>query len=57
MITKDVENTLEAYTLEEVLELNDLTDYDVLLYLVEWGVVKLPNPRPIDLHDEEETSK
>ena len=42
---------LEVYSLTEILELNDLTDEDVLLVLVEEGHVKLPNIRPLELDD------
>jgi hypothetical protein len=40
---------LEAYTLSEILEMNDLTEEDVLEYLVAHGVVKLPELRPLTL--------
>lgn len=39
---------LETYSLEEILELNDLTAEDALEYLVEQGIVDLPDIRPLD---------
>lgn len=40
--------TLDTYTLEEILELNDKTPEDCLEYLVEEGFVKLPSIKPLD---------
>jgi hypothetical protein len=45
---EDIEHLLEAYSLSEIFEMNELTDADVLLFLSEQGVIKLPNPRPLD---------
>lgn len=39
---------LETYSLTEILEMNDLTEEDLLEYLVEEGMVKLPEIRPLD---------
>lgn len=39
---------LEAYTLSEILELNDLTEEDALEYLVAHGIVKLPEIQPLE---------
>lgn len=39
---------LDVYSLEEILELNDLTTEDCLEYLVEEGYVKLPSVKPLD---------
>jgi len=39
---------LEVYTIEEVLELNDLTVEDCLIYLVEAGYLSLPEIKPLD---------
>lgn len=44
-----IEKILETYSLEEILEFNEVTDADTLLFLVEQGFVHLPNPSPIDL--------
>lgn len=38
---------LEAYTLSEILEMNDLTEEDILEYLVAHSIVKLPEVRPL----------
>jgi hypothetical protein len=38
---------LETYTLSEILELNDLTDEEVLEYLVEQRIVDLPAIKPL----------
>lgn len=42
---------LETYSLEEILELNDLTAEDCLEYLVEEGFVTLPEIHPLDFDD------
>lgn len=42
-----VEHLLETYTLEEILELNDLTLADVLYMLHKNGDIELPNPEPL----------
>ena len=39
------------YSIEDILELNDLTEEDLLIYLVENDYIKLPNIRPIDFED------
>jgi len=41
-------NILETYSLEEILELNDLTTEDVLELLVEEGYVTLPEVKPLN---------
>lgn len=52
MINQDtIDKYLETYTLEEILELNELTENEVLLYLVEQEFVQLPNPKPCDLDE------
>lgn len=44
-----IEKVLETYTLDEILELNDLTDYDILCILIPQGIVRLPEQLPVDL--------
>lgn len=39
---------LETYSLEEILELNDLTAEDCLEFLVEEGFVKMPDVEPLE---------
>lgn len=39
---------LETYSLEDILELNDLTPEDCLEYLVEEGFVDLPEILPLE---------
>lgn len=39
---------LETYSLEEILELNDLTPEEALEYLVTQGLVELPEITPLD---------
>lgn len=48
----EIENILQAYTLEEILELNELTEEDVLLILVEQNIITLPDPKPLDLEND-----
>lgn len=43
----NIESLLDTYSLEEILELNDLTEADALLYLVKQGFLELPDPRPL----------
>jgi hypothetical protein len=45
----EIEKVLDTYSFEEILELNDLTEADVLYLLVKSGQAELPNPRPVDL--------
>ncbi len=47
----EVDSCLQTYTLEEIFELNDLTEEEVLLFLVEANYIKLPNPKPLDFDD------
>ena len=42
-----IEDILQAYSLEEILELNDLSTADVLYFLVEEEFLELPNPEPL----------
>lgn len=44
-----IDKYLATYTLEEILELNELTESEALLYLVEQNFIQLPNPKPCDL--------
>jgi hypothetical protein len=44
---REVENVLDVYSLEEILELNDLTEVDVLYFLVSEQFVTLPEPLPL----------
>lgn len=48
----EIEAVLQTYTLEEILELNELTDEDVLLILVEQNIITLPDPKPLDLEND-----
>jgi hypothetical protein len=49
---REVENTLQVYDLSEIIEKNDLTEADVLLFLVEQGFLELPDPEPLDFSDD-----
>lgn len=42
-----IANILETYTLSEIFEYNDLTEEEVLEYLVYQGIIKLPEIRPL----------
>lgn len=44
-----IDKILETYTLEEILEYNDLTEEEVLSLLLEQDIVQLPTPTPVDL--------
>lgn len=43
----DVENILETYSLEEILEHNDLTEADMINFCVEQGYLELPELIPL----------
>ena len=43
----EIENVLQTYTFEEILEMNDLTEADALLLLVEQDLIILPDPEPL----------
>lgn len=44
-----IERMLETYSLDDILELNELTEADILLILYEGGHIELPNPQPVDV--------
>lgn len=46
---EEAEHILDTYTLEEILELNELTLVDALLFLVKEEFIELPEPLPVDL--------
>ena len=39
---------LEVYDLSEIIEYNDLTQEEVLEYLVEQSILKLPEVQPLE---------
>ncbi len=43
-----LENLLEVYTLEEILEYNDITVEELLEMLLETGYIKLPEVEPLE---------
>ena len=43
-----IEGILDVYTLEEILEFNDLSLQDALLFLVEEEFLELPDIRPLE---------
>lgn len=47
MVTAKIDRILDTYTFEEILELNDLTEADVLQILVDAGHVEV-DPLPVD---------
>jgi hypothetical protein len=49
--TKDIERILETYSLEVLLELNDLTIVDACEFLLEEGFIELPNIKPLDVQE------
>lgn len=50
---RQTEKLLDTYSLEEVLEYNELTEAEALLVLFEQEVCQIPEPRPVDLDDDE----
>lgn len=47
---EEIDKILECYSLEQIIQLNDLTEAEVLLILVEEDVLKLPHILPVDLN-------
>ena len=47
MYYSEIEKFLEVYSLEDILEFNDLTEVEVLDYLIQQKFVSLPSPRPL----------
>jgi len=45
------EKCLATYTLEEIFEINEVTEEEVLEFLVTQNFLLLPNPKPVDLDD------
>jgi hypothetical protein len=45
---KEIESILQTYSLEDILDYNELTEEDALLFLVEEEFVELPNVQPLD---------
>jgi hypothetical protein len=39
---------LDTYSLEEILEWNDVSEEEVLAAILKLGLVTLPEPRPVD---------
>lgn len=48
---RNINNLLDTYSFEEILELNELTEADALLFLVEEELVVLPDIKPVDFYD------
>ena len=46
---ESVERVLQTYSLEEIFEVNEVTEEEVLFFLLDKEFIKLPNPRPVDL--------
>ena len=46
---KEIEKVLQTYTLEEILEHNEITEEELLYILIEEHILELPAPKPIDV--------
>ena len=46
-LVEKIEKALEAYELEEIFELNDMTVEEILLVLVQKGIIVLPEMLPL----------
>lgn len=49
MTYEAAEHLLDTYTLSEILELNELTEVDVLLLLIDEERIELPEIMPVDI--------
>lgn len=47
-----LERVLDTYSLNEIFEWNELSETEVLQYLLDQGFLVLPNPTPTDLIDD-----
>ena len=43
------EKYLDTYSFEEILDLNEMSEADALLILVEGEHISLPTPEPVDV--------
>ena len=48
MSYEDIEHILETYSLDDILEFNELSEVDVLFFLIQQRFLELPNPKPVD---------
>ena len=48
MKLEEIEHLLDTYTLEEIIEYNDLTEADVLFFLVRHRFLELPEIKPLE---------
>jgi len=46
-ILEQIEKALDIYTAEEIFELNDMTVDEVLLILIQKGIIVLPETLPV----------
>lgn len=44
---EDIERILETYSLETILELNEMEEADLVYLLVSEELIKLPDPEPV----------
>ena len=42
---------MQTYTIEEILEWNEVTVEDAVYYMVQQQFIELPTPEPIDFDD------
>jgi hypothetical protein len=50
--TREIEKYLKTYSLYEIFEYNDVTEEDVLTYLVNEDYLELPEHGPVDMFDD-----
>lgn len=48
---RQAEKYLQTYSLQDIFEINELTEEEVLVLLVERSIIELPTPSPCDLYD------
>jgi len=48
----DYTKILQTYSLEEIIEWNDVPTEELLEFLVENGLLQIPNPRPLMFEDD-----
>lgn len=47
MDVASIEAILQTYSLEDIFEYNEVTEADVLYFLVTEGFITIPTPRPL----------
>ncbi len=50
---RKAENILSTYSLEEILDWNELSEADILCFLLDEEYLEIPDPKPVDYASDE----